>query len=883
MDASTENLCTRCGAVIPATSTDRLCPACLMSGALAPEGEETALFSPRRPSQWPEPKEFPSRLGDYRLRGLLGRGGMGTVYDAEQISNSRRVALKMLGHELDTPEMRKRFLREGRLAAGVSHPNSLYIFGAEEIEGVPIITMEIAGKGTLKDELRKRGPLPVAEAVDAILDVVAGLEAACRTGVLHRDIKPSNCFVNPDGSVKIGDFGLSVSTLGREDTYVTATGAVMGTPAYASPEQLRGDEIDIRADIYSVGATLFTLLTGQAPFEGNNAVQVVANVVNQQPKSLSDYRDDVPPGLERVVARCLAKEPDGRYPDYSKLRDALLPFGSQKLEPAPLKIRVSSGWIDYLIAFLPPYVALMFLVGAEDLLIRPIVERTLYSARYYLLLFGLGFLYFSIAEGVWGAGLGKWLKGLRVVRANGSTPGILRALGRIVIPIFCIEVVRVPLMLATITNMELTGWQLIWFILAANACAWIPLLLTLGARRENGFATAWDVATGTRVVFRPRGSQRPTPDRSPLPAASTQEVYWIGPYQLVEEIVPTDWLLATDPVLRRQVWLLRRHAAGPSQARRDLSRPGQPRWLQEVETDHDVWDAFEAAPGMPFRSLVVNGERMNWGTLRHWLHDLSTELWDATADGTLPAVLSLDHVWITAQGRGVLLDRPWPNDQAAEPIAVDDVAGQQRLLSAIAACADTTSLPVHARPVLQNLKAGKFEKLSFLTGTLRGLLDKPVEVTRGIRAGSIFMLSVYLWIAVFVGYYHDKQFGGGAALWAERLVTSAMMVLGVIAVVQLPTIVTRSTASQSIFRLAVVNSQGEPASSSQLLLRWTIVWLPLFVSLWGVAWLLQTSQDTAVFARLLLLIAWIAAAAYAALQPHRGLHDRLSGTWVVRR
>ena len=155
------------------------------------------------------------------------------------------------------------------------------------------------------------------------LDVISGLEAAYARGVLHRDIKPSNCFVDPDGSVKVGDFGLSVSTLAKDDSYVTATGVIMGTPAYAPPEQLRGDELDVRADIYSVGATLFTLLTGQAPFEGKNAVQVVANVVNQKPKPLSALRDDVPPGLERVVARCLAKDPSERFPSATALRQAL--------------------------------------------------------------------------------------------------------------------------------------------------------------------------------------------------------------------------------------------------------------------------------------------------------------------------------------------------------------------------------------------------------------------------------------------------------------------------------------------------------------------------------------------------------------------------------
>ncbi len=276
MKSSDSPNCPRCGAPIPAGATDQLCPACIMSGALKVPGDATISMPKGQSASLSEPTEFPCEFGGYRLRGLLGRGGMGTVYDAEQITTARRVALKMLGHGLDSPEMRQRFLREGRLAAGVSHPNSLYVFGSEEIEGVPVITMEIAGSGTLKNELKKRGPLPTTEAVDAILDVIAGLEAAFASGVLHRDIKPSNCFVSPDGSVKIGDFGLSVSSLARDDSYTTATGAIMGTPAYASPEQLRGDELDVRADIYSVGATLFTLLTGLAPVEGKKAVEVVA-------------------------------------------------------------------------------------------------------------------------------------------------------------------------------------------------------------------------------------------------------------------------------------------------------------------------------------------------------------------------------------------------------------------------------------------------------------------------------------------------------------------------------------------------------------------------------------------------------------------------------
>jgi len=882
MNTSGKDKCKRCGAAIRRESTEKFCPACLMSGALKPPGDkfETVSLAPGESLSLFGPSEFPCEFGGYRLLGLLGRGGMGTVYEAQQIATSRRVALKMLGQQLDSPDMRQRFLREGRLAASVNHPNSLYIFGSEEIEGLPVITMEIAGAGTLKDQLKKRGPLAVTEAVDAILDVVSGLESAFAGGVLHRDIKPSNCFVCPDGSVKVGDFGLSVSTLARTDTFVTAHGKIMGTPAYASPEQLRGDALDLRSDIYSVGATLFTLLTDRAPFEGDNAVQVVANAVNKKPKPLTELRQDVPPGLERVVARCLAKEPNGRYADYTALRNALLPFSSREPEPASMKIRSSVGWIDYLIAFLIPYVTIMLFVGADKLLVRPLVERTLYSARYYIALFCFGFLYFSIVEGIWGAGLGKRLKGLRVVRTNGRRPGIVRALLRILIPIGCVEGVRMPLMMALITDADWTGLQTVLFVVAAIACGWIPVLLVLRARRENGFAAVWDLASGTRVVVKPKGIVRPSIKSETQPEIPAEGADSLGPYQIIKEMVPGKWIVGTDPVLRRHVWLLRRNSQELSLARRNLARSGRLRWLQKAEAGEATWDAFEAPEGVPFTSLLEGGKRVPWSSLRFWLDDLASELWQATGDNTLPAELSLDNVWITAQGRAVLLDEPWPGVKTgAERIAVGDLAGQQRFLNAVAACAESTSMPLHARGVLQNLADGKFEKLSFLTGILRGLLEKPVEVSRGIRAGSIFMLPGYVWIAVFVGRYHDKQWND---YLDEIVVITPMAVLGAIALIQLLALALfRTTPSHATFRLAVIDAKGRPADSKKLLVRWAIVWLPLFIPMLFVALLTETSA--AFIYAIVLLLLWLSAAVYGVIVPNRGLHDRLAGTWVVRR
>jgi len=415
----------------------------------------------------------------------------------------------------------------------------------------------------------------------------------------------------------------------------------------------------------------------------------------------------------------------------------------------------------------------------------------------------------------------------------------------------------------------------------------IPVLLSLIARRDNAFATAWDLASGTRVVVKPTGTVRPSikpavPSESPAESADS-----IGPYRIIEEMVPGEWIVATDPVLRRPVWLLRRGLPELSLARRSLARSGRLRWLQDVETVEATWDAFEAIPGAPFSSLVEGGKRVPWATMRHWLHDLASELWAATGDRTLPNELSLDQVWVSAQGYAVLLDEPWPDvETQAERIPAGNVASQQRFLSAVAASVESTSLPLHARPVLRNLEDGRFEKLSFLTGILQGLLDKPAEVSRGIRAGASFMLPFYVWVMCFVGAYAGEGVIpaalGGSAAWVTM--NTAMLVLVASALIQILELPFRSTAGYSIFRLAVVDAKGEPAGVSRLLVRWAIVWLPLILPISVVALLIRRTEPTAaLISALVFLILWIIAAVYAVVHPNRGLHDRLAGTWVVRR
>ena len=274
------------------------------------------------------------------------------------------MALKVLHQRLRRADDRARFLEEGRRAAGVNHPNSVYVFDTDELNGIPLIAMELLPGDTLKDRVRRDGTLSSRAAVDAILQVIDGLEAALAGGILHRDVKPSNCFLDHDGTVKVGDFGLSIP-VADDGSLFARRSSFEGTPEFASPEQIAGESIDARADIYSVGATLFFLLAGRTPFEAADLNALLTRIHDEPARFSKEVNSRIPHGLTQIVLGCLAKSPAARPQSYASLRSDLEPFSSAAAVVAPLGLRAAAAVIDGLVTLPLAAIIVTSLVGTR--------------------------------------------------------------------------------------------------------------------------------------------------------------------------------------------------------------------------------------------------------------------------------------------------------------------------------------------------------------------------------------------------------------------------------------------------------------------------------------------------------------------------------------
>ncbi len=321
----------------------------LRSGSSSGPDHTTIVPPPKAPRL-----DVGETLGRYRLLSKIGEGGMGAVYRALDVSLDRQVAVKTLkAQAVQRPDRKRRFIQEARAASALEHPNIVTIHEIGEQGGVSFIAMEYIAGETLEVKARGAG-LALHDAVSMAVQIADALACAHAAGIIHRDLKTANVMVSPEGRVKLLDFGLAKLAESDQppsgDTPQTEDGAVMGTVAYMSPEQAEGRPVDVRSDIFSFGSVLFEMLTGRRAFEGDSRVSVMADIVQRKPPSAREIRTDIPAELERILERCLRKNPAKRFQSMADLRvsledalDALdQPSPEPAVEPPPVEPRTQT-------------------------------------------------------------------------------------------------------------------------------------------------------------------------------------------------------------------------------------------------------------------------------------------------------------------------------------------------------------------------------------------------------------------------------------------------------------------------------------------------------------------------------------------------------------
>jgi uncharacterized RDD family membrane protein YckC len=695
------------------------------------------------------------RFGDYRLIRQLGKGGFAEVWEAESDVNGRRVALKVLTElRAGSDRALERFQQEGRLAASLASPRCVYVFDAGAHEHLPYIAMELMPGGTLAERIADR-PLPPREAVDHVLDVLDGLEVAQRAGILHRDVKPSNVFLDGDGRARIGDFGISKSL--EVDSGLSQTGAFLGTPYYASPEQIAAEPLDLRSDLYSVGAMLYELVTGKVPYAGTNASQVLAQVLTRDPVPFAQHAAAVPAGLQRVILRLLAKPREKRYQSYEQARAALLPFSSRGLAPARLALRFGAIVTDFAL-FLP--VAFAF----STLSLSQVFSGRLALAG--IIVPALQFLYFTLTERFWGGSVGKRLLGLRVTTPDGTPPSLARVALRTTVFLGLYAGVGTAFQLLTAAGVDYGGRPLLQFL---------PVLMQIGVigaivstmRTRNGYAGLHELASGTRVMgLSARERPATVPDNALADGEDAGPADAFGPYRASA----TAWrradealIVARDEELRRDVWV---HVFGAATAEGVGGAVGEPPverlrdrgagslpWLQRGSTGALTWDVYGAPQGTALVPWAAGRGGLTWREMREVLDSLARELAARFKREGTAGVLSPDHLWVDLSGRALLLDFPAViSPDAGAGVEVTPTTWRD-FLAAVAAYGfagrpggplpPRVPVPEYARGILAELdRDAAAGPIAEFIRALEAVATRPAEVTRARRAGPIALLAL---------------------------------------------------------------------------------------------------------------------------------------------
>ncbi len=886
------------------------------------DADRTATYGlggPGGPSE-----DFPERIADYRLVRRLGSGGMGTVFEAIDERQGQRVALKLIGRShVASEEALQRFRQEARTASAVTHPRCVFVLAVDEDQGRPYLVMELMPGTTLQSLIDQKGALDPATALVKIFDVIEGLEEFHKLGMIHRDVKPSNCFLGADGRVKIGDFGLSKSLEGGLD--LTRTGAFLGTPLYASPEQIKRDALDQQTDVYSVAATLFFLLTDRPPVKAADAAEALARIVSEPAPSLRTFAPNVSRGLEAVIHKGLERDRTRRWRSLGEFQAALTPFLPERMGIGAIGLRIGAQLFDLMLFYLSRWA--VFAVGLLYFRDRIIDAFAFFESWGAAMDWGWRIAwtaYFAIGDGLFGATPGKWLAGLRVASVGeGGPPGLGRGLVRVIGFYLFVGLGGDMLteMFAAKHDASTNAWYWAGMLLIKSLGA-LALLATM--RRRSGLRGPHEWLSGTRVVRiardrrvgplvrRSRIADRKSAREAAPPAL--EECAQVGPYQVHRALASGTSgkiLLGRDSTLDRPVWILLRtpDAPPPPPPRRALNRLTRPRWISGGDQPEGRWDAFTAPTGRPLRELVeVAG--LPWSDVLALLTDLAEELEAARGDGTFPPRLSVEHVWIQNNGRVQLLDPlDWndetpDHDQAAaaefEPRGPDadelkalafllDVArtslegGRTARRPADVAAPDRirAAAPERAGVILERL-AGvrpRYPSLAALRADLAAAAERPTEVGAPRRMAQIGIQAILLFPGlVAILALSCPKLRPGVFPWDLQVVLAVPLIWTAWA------ILTRGGLSYPLTGLSLVRGDGRFASRLACGLRTGLVWAPPLALFAGSRYLQHRSPDAVMLAWSLWIVGVLLLVGYAPLAlwlPDRGPHDRLSGTVVV--
>ena len=710
--------------------------------------------------------EVPVLLGGYRISRLIGGGGMGSVYEAEETATGRRVAVKVIRAEFaDSPDALERFRREGRLAATIQHPRCVFVLGADEEAGRPYIVMELMPGQNLQDRVEATGRLGIPEAIRHILDILEGLEEAHRCGVVHRDVKPSNCFLDGDGRVKVGDFGLAKSLITEQA--LTRSGAFLGTLLFASPEQIRNDNVDTFTDIYSACATLYFLLTGRAPFHDGDAASTLARTVTEPAPSMRKSRPEIPRTLDEVVLRGLERSRKNRWQSLEDLRLALVPFVEPEQCLAGLGWRVSAYLIDVVGRTPLKIVASVAVAGVvepdwargmtTDSGARP--AATLVGSVLLSLLCGL--LYFAVPEALWGWSPGKYLMGLRVREvATADRPRWWRSgLRTLCFYLFKdgIALIAGLVLLGMMSRLTTANDQglTVRVTMVAVLFGVVPvlsgtfglLLLASTMRRRNGLRALHEWLSGTWLIRLPekrprfRAGASIWPKESALPDGVPRRIGGLRVCALADQNDEGRVFQAEEETLGRPVWLWLQETDQTclTRERMETGRPGRSRWLTGGVAEGRRWDAFLAAAGQPLLSVVTPRRPLSWPDTLTMLEQLAEELLASTHDGTLPDRFAPERVWLQASGQVVLLDVPLGGRGfVTSPLDLLRQVAATALEGAPRAADDLrrpiqAAVPRAASAFLADLM-GEEESLERVCLAIQIVRDEPVEISRPARA-----------------------------------------------------------------------------------------------------------------------------------------------------